>query len=154
MQSWFAAGGRAQVAVLVANEGQVTIVEALENVTTTGSTTFENLRIYTIPSVPTCVPSLLASPSENLRRDRRIPDTITATSRAAGLTALVDAATANAPELVVALDESTGLTVFAPINSAFEKAASVVSGLSPEQIKTVLANHFVNGTVVRFRASF
>lgn len=43
--------------VLAANESQLKIVQALQNVTTTGNATYENLLICTIPSVLTCVPS-------------------------------------------------------------------------------------------------
>lgn len=50
--------------------------------------------------------------------------------------------------LVDALDNARGLTVFVPNNAAFESAQQAISGATPEQVTAVLSNHVINGTVV------
>ena len=44
-------------------------------------------------------------------------------------------------------DESDELTVFAPLNSAFDDVATVVSGLTDEQLETVLTYHVLGSQV-------
>jgi len=48
-------------------------------------------------------------------------------------------------------DETAELTVFAPLNSAFDDVATVVAGLTDEQLETVLTYH-VLGSQVREEA--
>lgn len=47
-----------------------------------------------------------------------------------------------------AIDNTKGITVFAPVNSAFEAAASLIGTLNQTAIANVLTNHIINGTVV------
>ena len=51
-------------------------------------------------------------------------------------------------DLVSVLQGDGPFTVFAPVNSAFEEIAGVVSGLSPEQVTEVLLYHVVSGAQV------
>jgi uncharacterized surface protein with fasciclin (FAS1) repeats len=50
--------------------------------------------------------------------------------------------------LVNALDNARGLTVFVPNNGAFQSAQQAIGGATPEQVVAVLSNHVINGTVV------
>lgn len=43
--------------------------------------------------------------------------------------------------LTDALESARGITIFAPIDSAFESIASVIPTLNATQISTILANH-------------
>ncbi|GAA6061355.1 hypothetical protein JCM10212_004836 [Sporobolomyces blumeae] len=107
-----------------------TVVEASRNVTSTGYTKFQNLDIYLIDEVLS------------------IPSNLTTTAQAAGLTSLVGALTQYAPSAVSSLDNTRGVTVFAPTNSAFEQAMSMIGSLNETTIANVLLNHVINGTVV------
>ena len=69
---------------------------------------------------------------------RSIPMNLTATASAAGLTSLTGALTQYAPQAVTALSEQEGLTLFAPVNSAFESAMSLIGTLNDTTIANVL----------------
>lgn len=74
--------------------------------------------------------------------------TVSETATAAGLTELVGALTSAAPEAVPAIDGAMGITVFAPVNQAFQDAQSVIATLNTSQVAGVLLNHIINGTAV------
>lgn len=63
---------------------------------------------------------------------------LTATAQAAGLTSLVGALQQYAPSAVPALASTRGITVFAPVNSAFQSAMSLIGTLNNTQITDVL----------------
>lgn len=123
-------GGAGQAAVLTSDGTAVTVVQALTNVTSVASTTYQNLVIHIVPTVLT------------------VPANITSTAVAAGLTSLVGALTMYTPTVVPMLDTLKGLTVFAPSNDAFAAAAGLLGTVNASVIATVLANHIINGTVV------
>jgi len=107
-----------------------TVIQATSNVTSTAYTKFQNLDIYIIDEV------------------LEIPMNLTATASAAGLTSLTGALTQYAPQAVTALSEQEGLTLFAPVNSAFESAMSLIGTLNDTTIANVLLNHVIAGVVV------
>lgn len=136
--------------LLAAGDDQVTVDQTLSNVTSVASAPYENLLVYIIPTVLTCalLPLFLthlANPIASLS----LPGSVTETAVAADLSSLVTALTTFAPDVTAALDTTRGLTVFAPLNSAFDAAADVIATLNESTIATVLANHVINGTVVR-----
>lgn len=63
---------------------------------------------------------------------------LTATAQAAGLTNLVGALQQYAPQAVPALASARGITVFAPVDSAFQAAMSMIGQLNQTQIADVL----------------
>ncbi|GAA6039298.1 hypothetical protein NBRC10512_001164 [Rhodotorula toruloides] len=108
---------------------QVTWIGATQNVTSTMATQYQNLNVYVVPQVLS------------------IPMNLTATAQAAGLTNLVGALQQYAPQAVPALASARGITVFAPVDSAFQAAMSMIGQLNQTQIADVLLNHVLNGTV-------
>lgn len=87
-----------------------------------------------------------------------LPENISSTATAAGLTSLRGAL--NATNLVNTVDTTPNITIFAPNNAAFQAISSGLSNLTTEQITSVLTYHAVvaaepiyssairNGTVV------
>ncbi len=67
------------------------------------------------------------------------------TVKAAGVSELEGAVIS--ADLVGALSGTDPLTVFAPVNSAFEAIADVTGGLTVEELSLVLTHHVVNGNV-------
>lgn len=67
-----------------------------------------------------------------------VPESVVATATAAGLTSLISAITTNAASAAPALIGARGLTVFAPVNSAFEAAQGLISTLNMSTIANVL----------------
>ncbi|GAA5840870.1 hypothetical protein JCM3766R1_005385 [Sporobolomyces carnicolor] len=124
-----------QVAVLTSggagqNNQSATVIQATKNVTSTAYTKYQNLDVYIIDEVLS------------------IPGNLTATAAQAGLTSLTGALTQYASSAIPALTQAKGITVFAPVNSAFESAASLIGTLNETTIANVLLNHVINGTVV------
>ncbi|GAA6026292.1 hypothetical protein JCM11491_002508, partial [Sporobolomyces phaffii] len=120
----FTSGGAGQ------NNQSATVVQATSNVTSTAYTKYENLDVYIIDEVLS------------------IPGNLTAVATEAGLTSLTGALTQYASSAIPALTSAKGITVFAPVNSAFESAASLIGTLNQTAIADVLLNHVINGTVV------
>ncbi|GAA5957816.1 hypothetical protein JCM3765_003775 [Sporobolomyces pararoseus] len=124
-----------QVAVITSggagqNNQSATVVQATRNVTSTAYTKVANLDVYIIDQVLS------------------IPGNLTATASQANLSSLVGALQQYAPSAVPALTQAKGITVFAPVNSAFEAASSLIGTLNETTIANVLLNHVINGTVV------
>ncbi|GAA5937797.1 uncharacterized protein JCM15063_002121 [Sporobolomyces koalae] len=124
-----------QVAVITSggsgsSNQSATVIQATRNVTSTAFTKYQNLDVYIIDEV------------------LQIPGNLTETATEVGLTSLTGALTQYAPQAVTALSETKGITVFAPVNSAFENAASLLGQLNQTTIANVLLNHVVNGTVL------
>lgn len=115
-----------QVLVLaVQPNGVLTIIEPTRNVTVSNFTRADNVELSTIQNVLT-VPGTLAATVAG------IPE----------LTTLVSAINTSAPQLFGQLDQTPGLTIFAPINSA------LVNPLTGANLQSTLLNHIVNGTVL------
>lgn len=74
-----------------------------------------------------------------------IPENVSATAEAAGLTALAGAL--EATNLTMALDMAQDITVFAPSNAAFEDIGSILPNLTTAQAASLLQYHVINGTV-------
>lgn len=70
-----------------------------------------------------------------------LPGAISDTALAGGLTALVGAL--NATELVETVDTTPNITVFAPVNTAFEDIGSILGDLSTADAATLLQYHVV-----------
>jgi uncharacterized surface protein with fasciclin (FAS1) repeats len=104
------------------DQDQFVIYNNNDTISVEGPTEVRNLDVYIIDQVIS-----LPGPLETL-------------VESAGLTSL-------APLLGGLTLPSGPLTIFAPINSAFEAIASDLEGLSEEQVNAVLSNHVVNGTV-------
>ncbi|PLW06717.1 hypothetical protein PCANC_24021 [Puccinia coronata f. sp. avenae] len=115
-----------QVLVLTAQpNGVLTIIEATKNITASNATRVENLELATIPNALT------------------IPGTIAATAaQITELSSLVAAVNGAAPQLFQELDQTPGLTIFAPINAALANPPPNVN------FQGILLNHIVNGTVL------
>ncbi|MBW0495959.1 hypothetical protein O181_035674 [Austropuccinia psidii MF-1] len=119
-------GNESQVLVLVARpNGGLDIVQPAGNVTVTNTTRVGNLEISPIQTVLT------------------IPGTIGATAGSIPeLSSVVAAVNGVAPQLFGELDQTPGLTIFAPVNSA-------LGGAQPNSnLQGILLNHIVNGTVL------
>jgi uncharacterized surface protein with fasciclin (FAS1) repeats len=104
------------------DQDQFVIYNNNDTISVEGPTEVQNLDVYVIAQVIS-----LPGPLETL-------------VESAGLTGL-------APLLGGLTLPSGPVTIFAPINSAFEAIASDLEGLSEEQVNAVLSNHVVNGTV-------
>ncbi|GAA6016375.1 hypothetical protein JCM11491_002390, partial [Sporobolomyces phaffii] len=115
--------------VAVFNQSAV-VLQATSNANPTEIFTYENLVVYVIDEVLT------------------IPGNLTTVATDLGLTSLTGALTQYAPSAIPALTSTKGITVFAPVNSAFESAASLIGTLNQTAIADVLLNHVINGTVV------
>ncbi|MCJ1273132.1 hypothetical protein MMC21_000921 [Puttea exsequens] len=74
-----------------------------------------------------------------------LPQNISSTAVAAGLTAAAGALTK--ANLATALDEMADVTVFVPSNDAFNAIGSATANLSVMELASVLQYHVVNGTV-------
>ena len=74
-----------------------------------------------------------------------LPVSVSDTALLAGLTGLAGALAAT--NLTEAVDTTPDVTIFAPINSAFEQIGSALGALTPEQATAILGYHVVNGTV-------
>jgi len=70
-----------------------------------------------------------------------LPENISSTATAAGLTSLRGAL--NATNLVNTVDTAQNITIFAPNNAAFQAISSGLSNLTTEQISSVLTYHAV-----------
>lgn len=111
-------------------DGSVRVRTAAQNVTVLNSTTYQNLIIHTVNEVID------------------IPQNLTATLSALNLTQLTGALSAVSQEIPRMLDNTSRLTVFAPVNEAFADIASTISTLNTSTIQNVLLNHLINGSVV------
>lgn len=80
----------------------------------------------------------LSSGLADSQHNNRVPESLTATASAAGLTSLVGALTENAQAVVPVLNSARGITVFAPVNEAFTAAADVIATLNQSSIANVL----------------
>ncbi|KNZ50875.1 hypothetical protein VP01_419g3 [Puccinia sorghi] len=111
-----------QVLVLAAQpNGSLTIVEATRNITVSNTTRADNLEIGGIPTALT------------------IPGTIAATAaQIPELSSLVGAVNGATPQLFQQLDETPGLTIFAPINAALANPPPNMN------FQGILLNHLVN----------
>ncbi|GJN93652.1 hypothetical protein Rhopal_006709-T1 [Rhodotorula paludigena] len=115
-------GGVGQVAVLTTNgsdSSNVTVLGATENVTSVATTQYQNF----------------------------IPVSLSETAQAANLSSLTGALQQYAPDTIGQLESTAGITVFAPVNSAFAAAQEVISSLNDTAIANVLLNHVVTGEV-------
>lgn len=133
------AGGNIQfpngtsVPLILARDSQdsdtFTILGTASNITVSAQPTeAANLQIYTIDQIISLPPSLAEL------------------AEAAGLTQL--ATVLSDQGLLETLNSSTsGLTIFAPNDAAFEAISETLGGLSDEQVVAILQNHVVNGTV-------
>ncbi|GAA5902578.1 uncharacterized protein JCM6883_007172 [Sporobolomyces salmoneus] len=124
-----------QVGIITGGQGDednesATVIQATRNVTSSAYTKYQNLDIYIIDEVLS------------------IPGNLTSVASAAGLSSLTGALSQYAPQAIPALTEARGITVFAPVNSAFEAASSLIGTLNDTTIANVLLNHVINGTVV------
>jgi len=118
-----------QVVEIIANSGTVSIYSALkENATVvTPNITFDGGVIHIINSVLS------------------IPGNISATAIGVNLT---DAAGAlQAANLVQTVDDLRDVTVFVPVNSAFDAIGNLLPNLTTQQLSSILDYHVVNGTV-------
>ena len=70
-----------------------------------------------------------------------LPENISSTATAAGLTSLRGAL--NATNLVNTVDTAQNITIFAPNNAAFQAISSGLANLTTEQITSVLTYHAV-----------
>ncbi|EFP79851.1 hypothetical protein PGT21_031922 [Puccinia graminis f. sp. tritici] len=115
-----------QVLVLAAQpNGVLTIIEPTRNITVSNATRADNLEIAGIPNALT------------------IPGTIAATAAAIPeLSSLIAAVNGSAPQLFQQLDQTPGLTIFAPINAALANPPPNTN------LPGILVNHIVNGTVL------
>ena len=75
-----------------------------------------------------------------------IPRNASTTALALGQTAIVGAVTG--ANLVSAVDTAEGLTLFVPINEAFQAAGSAFIGASIKTLQQVLEYHVVTGAIV------
>lgn len=115
-----------QVLVLGAQpNGSLRIIEATRNITVLNGTRLDRLELAAVPNALT-VPGTIAATAAS------IPE----------LSTLVSAVNAAAPQLFQQLDQTPGLTIFAPINAALGNAPP--NG----NFQGVLLNHIVNGTVL------
>ncbi|OAV92185.1 hypothetical protein PTTG_03715 [Puccinia triticina 1-1 BBBD Race 1] len=115
-----------QVLVLGAQpNGVLTIIEPTKNITVANATRVENLELAGIPNALT------------------IPGTIAATAALIPeLSSLVAAVNGTAPQLFQQLDQTPGLTIFAPINAALANPPPNAN------LQGILLSHIVNGTVL------
>ncbi|KAI8458587.1 FAS1 domain-containing protein [Phakopsora pachyrhizi] len=115
-----------QVVVLARGaDDSIQIIESARNITASNFTQVENLKISIIPSV-------LA-----------LPETIgTTAAGVADLSTLAGAINSSDPQLFGELDQTPGITLFAPINSALSNPAQGTN------FQAVLLNHIVNGSVL------
>lgn len=72
-----------------------------------------------------------------------LPDVVDHAANNADFASLVNAL--DAASLIPALEQPGPFTVFAPVNQAFTDIASVVAGLTTEQLQTVLTYHVLAG---------
>ncbi|QRW04302.1 homoaconitate hydratase [Ceratobasidium sp. AG-Ba] len=112
------------------SNGSVVILEPTTNVTVLQTATYENLIVHVINKV------------------LNIPQTISETASAAGLSALVGAL--QSANLVAPLEAAHGITIFAPSNQGFQAALAALGSQAQNAtvISSVLANHVINGTSV------
>ncbi|GAA6002995.1 fasciclin domain-containing protein [Rhodotorula paludigena] len=125
-------GGVGQVAVLTTNgsdSSNVTVLGATENVTSVATTQYQNFLVHVVPQLLT------------------IPVSLSETAQAANLSSLTGALQQYAPDTIGQLESTAGITVFAPVNSAFAAAQEVISSLNDTAIANVLLNHVVTGEV-------
>ncbi|QRV90085.1 homoaconitate hydratase [Ceratobasidium sp. AG-Ba] len=108
----------------------VVILEPTTNATVSKTATYDNLIVHVISKV-------LA-----------IPQSISETASAAGLSALVGAL--QSANLVEPLEAAHGITIFAPSNAGFQAALAALGSQAQNAtvISSVLANHVINGTSV------
>ncbi|KAG0143879.1 hypothetical protein CROQUDRAFT_65692 [Cronartium quercuum f. sp. fusiforme G11] len=115
-----------QVLVFAGNQNApFTVIEPTRNITVTNTTQVGNLQLAVIPTaltIPGTVGTVAASLSE--------------------LSSLVSTVNGASPQLLAQLDQTPGLTIFAPINSALSGTANV------SNFQAVLLNHLVNSTVL------
>jgi uncharacterized surface protein with fasciclin (FAS1) repeats len=125
-------GNQPQVVVLSeTSDGRLVVVDAAsnQNITSSANVTYQNLLIEVIPNVLT-IPGNASS-------------TIAGISDLSTLVSTTGTVDPNLPQL---LDSAKGITIFAPINSAFSNNAQLGS-VAPGDINKILLNHVINGTV-------
>lgn len=74
----------------------------------------------------------------------RLPQDIKATARTANLTSVIGAI--QVANLTSTIDSIVDITVFLPINSAFQKVGGNLASMSTEQLARTLLHHVVNGS--------
>jgi uncharacterized surface protein with fasciclin (FAS1) repeats len=123
-----------QTQVLVvgkANNGTVFIQNNGQNVQSSANATYANLHVLAINrvlSIPGNISTVVGQTSE--------------------ISALAGAVTSAAPEVLTALTQVKGLTLFAPNNAAIQAVASQLPNLNKTTLTNVLLNHVINGTAV------
>ncbi|QRV73641.1 Fasciclin domain-containing protein [Ceratobasidium sp. AG-Ba] len=129
-------GGSPQVQVLeqTPDGNGVLVRRTTGNATVTSTTTYQNLIVHVINSILTPPGDLKAVLSTSL------------VGRAPGGFTQLGGALQKVGELDT-LNNAASITVFAPIDSAFEAINQTVAGLSDDQLKSVLQNHVVQGVV-------
>lgn len=114
-----------QVLVLSQQNGSLTIIEPTKNITVPNPTPVGNLQLSSIQGLLT------------------IPGTIAAVAASVPqLSNLVAAVNSSVPQLFGELDQTPGLTIFAPINSALTNLTTTPA------FQATLLNHVVNETVL------
>ena len=121
-------GNRSAPLVLTRNSTDSEMVQIIQsaNITAMGPVAAANLQVYIIDEVLALPPNL---------------STI-ATELAPSLAGVIQMA-----NLLTALENSPGLTIFAPNDAAIAAVASTIQTLNETTVQTILANHVINGTV-------
>jgi uncharacterized surface protein with fasciclin (FAS1) repeats len=121
-------GNRSAPLVLTRNSSDSEMVQIIEsaNITAMGPVAAANLQVYIIDEVLALPPNL---------------STI-ATELAPSLAGVIQMA-----NLLTALENSPGLTIFAPNDAAIAAVVSTIQTLNETTVQTILANHVINGTV-------
>lgn len=121
-------GNRSAPLVLSRNSSDAEMFSIIQsdNITAMGPVAAANLQVYIIDEVLTLPPNL---------------STI-ATELAPSLAGVIQMA-----NLLTALEETPGLTIFAPNDAAIAAVQSSLATLNETTVQTILANHVINGTV-------
>lgn len=114
-----------QAIVFAGDQNSLTVIEPTRNITISNTTQVSNLQLAMIPNALT-VPGTISTVAAGL------PE----------LSSLVSSVNGASPQLFEKLDQTPGLTIFAPINSALSSAGNV------SNLQNILINHLVNGTVL------
>ncbi|KAG9125237.1 hypothetical protein FRC07_008460 [Ceratobasidium sp. 392] len=130
-------GGSPQVQVLeqTADGNGLVVRRTTGNATVTNSTTYQNLIIHPIDTILIPPSDLKAALSSNLVT--RAPNGFTQLGGSMQKVGILDS-----------VNDQSSTTVFAPIDEAFAASNSTISGLSDDQLKSVLQNHVINNNVI------
>ncbi|CAE6490505.1 unnamed protein product [Rhizoctonia solani] len=130
-------GGQPQVQVLerAANGSGIIVRRIMANSTVTSTTTYQNLLIHVINNVVPPPADLKTALSSSL------------VARAPGGFSQLGASLQKVGQLD-AVNDAASTTVFAPIDDAFVAINSTITGLTNDQLTSVLKNHVINGNVI------